>query len=461
MSGPKVVRTVTREELVEIAAVQLAIFHVALRRWQAEVSDTDNEAAARKLQFLTDGAVIEAAIATRQPEEIVRRTNVLIQSINQDIERLREAEFVQQARVATQLRSLRYMSRSLLKREQQTGAEIPAESRVLLKAAVDGQIRDCDQLAQVISRLLKQSLEADNQQGQIRHRALAEALQDGAPLTSASDLLKQLEAEEQDPRITIADRQIAELRKLGDDPAGKQFENRLAELIAQASAGQTSQFSLSLDSLGAELASRIRRARVQAELRRELEQEMAAAAVTHDTAACQADFDAIGAEIQCDNPESAREQLQSVREMLKARRHSRAANAARSAILDGLSQLGYTVQEGMNTSCADNRRLIIQHPSKTGLAVELAGNAESSRIQMRMVVVDGLLRSEQSDLDVESEWCQEFEQLQNSLAQSGNRTTIERAIPAGAQPLKVIANQWTLKDPANKSLQQLHRRELK
>ncbi len=461
MSGPKVIRTLTREELVEIAAVQTAIFHSALRHWQAEASDTDHEAPARKQQFLTDGAAIEAAIATGRPEEILRRTNVLIQSIHQDIDRMRDAEYVQQARKASQLRSLRFMSQSLLKRFQQTGADIPAESIVLLKKAIDSQIEDVEQLARVISRLLKQSQDAENQQFQVHQQVLADALQNGATLTSASDLLEQLDAEAQDPRVTIADRQIAELRKLGYYPIARHFESRLANLIEQANVGFSSQLSLSLDSLGIELASSIKRARVQVELRRELEQEILAAEATHDTAACQAIFDVIDAEIQRNNLESAREQLRAVRETLIACGHSRAAKSARSAILNGLNQLGYIVHEGMNTSWADNKRLVIQHPSQTGLAVELAGNTESTRMQIRMVAVEGLPRNDHTDFDVETKWCQEFERLQDYLAQMGNQTTIERAIPAGAQPLKVITNQWKLQQEIVSQRQQRQWRELK
>jgi len=42
---------------------------------------------------------------------------------------------------------------------------------------------------------------------------------------------------------------------------------------------------------------------------------------------------------------------------------------------------------------------------------------------------------------VESIWCNEFERLKTLVAETGGSITIEKALPVGAVPIKVIAAQ--------------------
>ncbi len=448
MSGPKVLRTITLEELVEMANIQMAVVDLALRRWRAEVSDTDVDVDARCHSFLTDRTFVEAAVATGQPDEIVRRANVVIAAIDHDIDRMRDAGYVQQAKIKTQQRSLQFMSQSLLKRCREFAINIPNDQLAILQSASAGQITDSGKVSKVISHCLDQTIKSNDQGIRSSQGALASLLQDGTHPVSASDLLKRMEYEGQDPRIHVADRQIAELRKHGDIQAAERYEQRLGELVDPSATVESSQFSLSLDSLGVELATRVKRARALSDIRRKLESEIAAAAVTQDTADCQSMFAAASIAIERGKIEAACEQLRKIREILDSRHQSRAIQAGRTAILQGLNQLGYAVQEGMATSWADNKRLVIQHPAKPGIALELAGSSESVRIQTRMVAVEGVHRDSQSDRDVELNWCSEVQTLQASLAKSGCHVEIEKALPAGAHPLKVVANTSAIDDAA-------------
>jgi hypothetical protein len=93
----------------------------------------------------------------------------------------------------------------------------------------------------------------------------------------------------------------------------------------------------------------------------------------------------------------------------------------------------------MSTIRADRKRLVIAHPSRQGVALELEGNAESGRLQARMVAVQGAVRDRDSDREVEERWCDELKTLQDSLAGAGGAIYIERSTPAGAHPLKFVA----------------------
>ena len=66
------------------------------------------------------------------------------------------------------------------------------------------------------------------------------------------------------------------------------------------------------------------------------------------------------------------------------------------------------MKEGMSTIWADRKRLVIAHPSQQGVALELEGNAESGRLQARMVAVQGAIRGPDSDREVEERWCGEL-----------------------------------------------------
>lgn len=442
MSGPKVLRTITREELLEIAAVQQVFVDQALKRWQAEISATDNESAARRQRFLADRSLVEASVVTGRPDEIVRRAKVIVDTIDQDIDRMRDVSYVEQARRKTQARSLQFISQSLLKRCLRSHIDIPDDHLAILQRSAAGQATDNDEVAKITSHWMDRASHVEMQQVRADQQELARSLMDSTHLLSAGDLLKQLELESEDPRITTADKQIAELAKLGETQAAEHLEQRLAELIRSSRGSVSSHLSLSLDALGIEIATLVKQARVLDEVRRELAAEIAAAAVMNDTAACQQAFNAASLEIERGHYESAREQIQKAREFRESRCQSRAVLGARTAILHGLNQLGYAVHEGMDTSWADKKRLVIQHPKKAGVALEMTGNPESGRFQTRMVAVEGLHRDALSDREVETEWCSDLQALQAALAKSGNHVNIEKAMAAGTHPLKVVSNEW-------------------
>jgi hypothetical protein len=126
--------------------------------------------------------------------------------------------------------------------------------------------------------------------------------------------------------------------------------------------------------------------------------------------------------------------------MIARERTAASAAARRTAVLKGLSALGYEVTEGMSTSWVEDGRVVLRSSSRHDYGVELSGNAEGGRLQMRAVAftLGGAGPDPSRDRDAETIWCSDVAGLQERLAKVRDGLVIERALPVGATPLKRI-----------------------
>ena len=438
MSGPKIVRTITRAERIEQARVQIAMINEAIKRWRFEVASTDDDAAARERSFLSEESRVEKLLAADRFEEIAPRANLIVASVNDDIDRMRDEQYVRLARVLEQERSTRFTAKALLDRSRKAGVAIPEESREVLESLARGETKGAEHVSNIAAFVYDEIARKEHGVSPNAAHELARALGSTAGPTSAAGLLREAEENIRDPRVPLADKQIAELARLGDREAAATLGSRLEKLVSEDPGRDPARVSLALDALGAELAGMVRLARRLAELRRALSREIAAAEATNDVEACRQKILEAEVEIDRRQPDRAEKQITKLREAREACIRARATNSRRAAILLGLKELGYEVKEGMSTIWADRKRLVIAHPSQQGVALELEGNAESGRLQARMVAVQGAIRGPDSDREVEERWCGELKNLQDSLARAGGAVFIERSTPAGEYPLKVV-----------------------
>ena len=116
-----------------------------------------------------------------------------------------------------------------------------------------------------------------------------------------------------------------------------------------------------------------------------------------------------------------------------------AAASRRSAILQGLAGLGYEVSEGMATAWVEKGRVVLRKTANPGYGVELAGDSQNERLQVRTIAfgIPGSPRDAVRDRDMETIWCDELDRLKTLLARSGGSLEIEKALPVGT-PLKVV-----------------------
>jgi len=82
--------------------------------------------------------------------------------------------------------------------------------------------------------------------------------------------------------------------------------------------------------------------------------------------------------------------------------------------------------------------VVLRKTATPGVGVEVGGNAESGRLQVRAVALSAD-HDARRDRDIETIWCGEFQRLQALLASRGDDLSIERALAVGEVPLKVVA----------------------
>ena len=442
MSGPKVIRTVTIEELREQAHVQLALVAEAVRRWQIAAAGNVESTNSRLGHLIEEQSRIKVSLQADRFNEVTTRSQAITAAIHQDIQRLHEEQDARNARFRVQERSLRQTAKTVLERCHRMGLVIPKDHQDQLEIAAIGQAFDVQQIASIAARWLEEPSKADDGRKTAAREALAQSLSSNSTESSAGELLRRLEAEFADPRISTAEKQMAELIRLGEPQSVERFERQLSMLVSGEPGSTSATRSLAYDSLGLELSNAVKLARKRAEIVGELATEVAATTATNDLNVCQQIILEASRALESRDLEKASARIERIREIRETCQRSRAANAARQVVLSGLKKLGYEVREGMATTWAEKKRLSIRHPGSPGVALELAGNGDSGRMQTRMVAVEGATRDSRSDKQVEEEWCCNLKTLQDAVANAGGTVQIEKALAAGVQPLKVIPNEW-------------------
>lgn len=441
MSGPKVISTVTVDELREVARVQLALVESALERWQRETTGRDAAATSRWSRLLEERDRISDALARDQFRDVAIRSEAVVAGVDHDVQQRQRERDDRNARARAKEKSLRYTARSVLDRCHQATRALAEGDRRILESAARGEAIDLQRVASVADECLRQIVEAGRNHQARNRQALAQSLSGGGDLASAEQLLNALRGELEDPRLLSVERGISELDRLGEQQLSNEFDQRLASLVEDHAGDRSTVNGLALDVLGTELSRSLTTARKKAELRRELAAEIASATATNDRPACQQAIQDAELALEANQLDQVTSHIESIRQQREARRRSRAALTARNAILSGLKQLGYAVQDGMQATWVERKRIIVRHPEQRGVALELTGDGDTGRLQTRMVSIQGEDRGTETDKAVEETWCEELKRLQTAVAQCGGTIHVEKALPAGAYPLKLIVDE--------------------
>ncbi|MCR4466601.1 hypothetical protein [Burkholderia sp. SCN-KJ] len=433
MSGPKVVRIVTREEIVAICEGHLQRLDQTIATWIAEGRGTgklsDEEIAATQARRDALGALIAADafmdLQKQVPDEIA--------FLKTDLARRQQVAIDQAEQAAKRRRQGRHSATTLLGALKAKGIEIPAELHGQLEGLRSGNMpENADALLAQGFALLTPAVERTLNDAQ---RALANRL---LPVEASADFQTWKAARlaaSRDPSIERLDRWIGEARVFLEPQEVQGFLSRLDALEDEESDARR---SLLLDSLILDLSSAIEAARARRTAISVLEE------VTAEIRASNTADAAIFIERarQCDiatSPDVVAELTRTGQDLIVRVRQQQAAEARRNAILSGLARLGYEVHEGMTTAWARDGRVVVKKPSMPDYGVEVGGPAQSGRLQVRAVSFVAN-RDVARDKDVETLWCGEFGRLQALLAQHGDDLLIERAMGVGEVPLKVVSD---------------------
>lgn len=424
----------------------IACLSALMRQWEAvnrHYSEADpvklEQIRQRYLEMQRYGANIRNYSADKFAQ-LTEQIPDMIEFVRQDIEQVQQAQIEQHVEQRQQQRAQQQsatMLRELLAQqmpEQQVLIQQLAELAEGKEYPNAGQL--LNQAMLVISQQPKRLTEAQ--------QALAQRLKEPESGVSPSSALPPHDNHHADRRLQRIDKHIAELAVLDPQRDMTSFLDRAAELEQQP---QNTHWNMLSDSLTLDLAEATRTTRTLTEKRQQLDLLLAGLASYHsDEANALIEklnivltsrelpllLDAIAA------TQAATEQLQL----------STAALARREAVLAGLAKLGYEVHESDAGTWLDAGKVVIRKPATPGYGLELAGAQGSERFQARAVAFSEQ-RNTQRDTDIESIWCSEHQKLQQILAEAGDTLTIERALAAGASPLKVAKPANAMEQPAD------------
>lgn len=357
----------------------------------------------------------------------------MVTFIREDIRQMQESMIEEQTSQRRQLRQRVEQAAVLCDLLRQ---RMPAETALIahLERLTQGE-EDDGSAAEALNQALRALIatEAPTSVLTERQRELAQRLQEPVPDAAESVAgLPEADPRSAEQRLRRIERHIAELAVLAPQMDIRAFTQRAAQLNTLP---QDARWETLSDSLILALARSTRQARAVAEGCTEL--AMLIAGLESFT---EVDATAIAeaqAALTSGSLASIAAAIERLRDATDRAQRDVAARARREAVLDGLAHLGYEVHDEMASAWLHDGNVVLRKPATPGYGLELGGGAESARFQIRAVALSAQ-RDSARDADIESIWCGEHQQLQQLLAQTGNDLTIDRALPPGAAPLKVI-----------------------
>lgn len=429
MSGPKVVRIVTREEILAICEGHLRRLDEAFLHWRTNANRIGELDESMLATTLARHAILRQLLRDDELLKLQKDVPAEISFLEHDLMRREERAVEKALQTRRAQRNLRENAASLLRALADTSTPgDPALFKALQSVAAGRALPDAAAVvAQAFAGLAITSGSDALSEAQLN---LARALQVDRP-----EKWVNAKRPEREPRLERIDEGIARLQTLHGAGAAETFLHRL-ELVERE--GYSGRQSMLLDSLVLDLAA------VAADLRarsialtslRTLASELTGLAgdkephLLTEISVCLTDAQSDIAEIH-----ALEEQCKMT---IASFLQERVSTARRNAILEGLASLGYEVREGMETAWAEEGRVVLRKTSTPGYGVEIGGRAQEGRLQVRAVSLSGA-HERSRDRDIETIWCGEFTRLQALLAQGGNELVIEQALAVGQVPLKVI-----------------------
>lgn len=437
MSGPKVVRIVTVAELQAICRqlmTQVDVGGEELRRLgkRLELLDVNLEASlARRSEQLRE---MYAAGRWIELQKLAMETLAFYPAERDRL--LAEATAAAEA-ARSRRRRLAESARTVAEALRAAGKNVPSELGEIVGRSATAPDHALAELEKQVGAALsaipvaeKQSIASNAAAAELARRLVG----DDSTVTLAQWLATRVPAPTRaEQRL---DRLIAELGTL-DLAEARVFSTRIAAVTAEDS---VSRRALLTDSLILDLAKRVAQLRRMERARVSLREASAllAASSSEIAAGLRARIDRAA---ESDSMAEAEGLVAQAKSLLEAEAKAAAAVARRRAVLGALSTLGYEVRETMEQTWLRDGRIVLRKPGKQDYGVEVGAPADLSRLQVRLVGSDrpGQPRTAKRDADHEASWCGEFDRLKDLVAAAGGKVVVERAMEAGAEPVRTVS----------------------
>jgi len=432
MSGPKVVRIVTREEIIAICKRHLAGVNEAINEWlkfcQANGVATEEEIAAT----LARQSALGKLLAEDRFLELQKAVPAEIDFLQADRQTRFERAAEEKAKALASQRRTEAAAAGILAALERGGKSVPSDLRVSLEQIAAGNSTDTSAIAQAFALLS----EAKPAGVSALQRELASAHKRDETRQTFAEWLTTQSQTESDQEFKRLDSLLAGLSVVVGDQAASEFQQRLRSLSLQEPSRNR---SLLIDSLELDLAQTVSKARERNELEQRLKM-LAAELLAIGSDEAKQFSQSINAQLQ-GTLESLQEHEKKAKEILDQAVTQIAAQSRRQAVLKGLAHLGYQVSERMETAWVQNGSVVLKRKLQSGYGVEISGKIESGRVQMRTVAFRKPNKSADvaDDTAAETVFCNDVSKLQAEFAEAGNQILIERHAEIGTTPLKIVS----------------------
>jgi hypothetical protein len=429
MSGPKVVRVVTREEIIATCLGLIAALEASVEQWRRVGERNDVVDATDITQAKARIEAMRTLLAEDKFTELQKRVPAEIGFLASDTEQRIE-------RATARAADARRDGRRRISAASALAAALSAKGLSVPKELHRAESYSSDDLHAAMRRGIEMLTPApDSHAITDRQRDLASRLGDGEARSTLADwIAAQTASFEDDPAFLAIERRFEELRAL-DPEAAQPFSDRIDRLQGETSGRR----DLLIDSLKLDIAdaraSAMGRTKSIAEIR-VIEAELRAARTTTAEARLAEIATALSGRADTSTLGSL---ITSCRETLDAIAKEQAEIHRRRAILSGLADLGYEVKQGMETAWIKDGRVVMKSSKSPGYGVEVGGDP-ANLMQVRTVGLQSGFAPRSTDMDIaaETEFCGDFKLLKARLEKDGDALSIVKAMGVGTTPVKTV-----------------------
>jgi hypothetical protein len=440
MSGPKVTRVVTKREVMSICQGRMEALRNAIDEWRRCAARYDALTEQKEQEIEARFKNITRMYEREQFLNVQKQCSVEMISIQNEMNQIQEQAIAEAEKDRSLRRRLQYSAETLVRAFASSGRAVPEELQKIAGSALSVDEVELSNMSSKLNSFLTEYTlsSADAPSMTPLQKELSKKLAEGEKLQTLAEWQTRQAGSshiiEADRRL---DKLLAEIQALENNIVISPFLTRAAMIAKEPSSNRR---SLLTDSLILDLASHCR-VRKEKESSLTLMREVYAELRRFSSKAAK-DL-AIALSKTIDSEDTINGALLKEKCLALVREETKAMTGAsrREAILKGLAELGYEVRENMATAWAEDGRIVIQKPNEKGYGIELASVADAEKFQVQLVSLEQSAEAAKlsRDRDRETIWCSEFGRLQSLLEKSGSELIIEKAIPAGAKPLKQVA----------------------
>lgn len=437
MSGPKVIRIRTREELEAICARLIAVYDSAANDLRRVLARSGALSAETEAELKSTRDAFGRLLKEGRFSDLQRQVTARIVFLQSEVARQEQLAIATAGRTRARRQQVTDAAASVADALRAAQLDVPPELEQVGKRAKGASDTTLGELQGIVDTAFRQLTRKVAPTTPAASTELAGRLALGlAPVQTLAEWLAQRPASPSlDPRLVSL---LAEMEATGDLQAAAKHTDQLERIERETSPDRRRLLGDSLLLELSESVSQLRRTRAS---RTRLEAAAAELLTLDDDAARALRTDIMDC-LTAGTFAHAEKLLEAAKQTVADVDRRVAATARRTAVLKGLASLGYEIREGMVTAWETDGRVVVSKPGAVDYGIELGAPQDMDRLQMRVVGAERpqTPRTPERDRDQEVIWCSEVDELSRSLADVGDSFAIERALDIGAQPVKTVSS---------------------